>query len=385
LKALIKSLENKTLNEKRTTLVYIVFFSSKNMNTKKGGRPMEEIAYLAMDLHARSFTLAQIDEQGTFKGDIDLPTSENNIIIALKSLKAKRKYLTIEQGPLTYWAAQVASPYVDQVIPCDPRANALIYKNPYKKDKVDTKNLCRLLRLGELNHVYQPESDQRAIFKAASLHYVDLRNQLIRFKQKIKAMYRHWGIIDVFTDTVYSKSGRNRYLARIMQVPIRHQLLRLYHLMDQTAQMRKTALKSLKTLGRNYPEIQEFIKIPGIADVHAHLFDAFIQTPQRFAKRSQLWKYCRLSITDRSSDGKPLGYQRIDRAGIGELKALSYRAFVAAMRGDNEVKRFYQQSLQRTHSRKHARLNTQRKILAVMYTIWKKGVAYQPELFAGSA
>lgn len=346
---------------------------------------MEEISYLAMDLHARSFTLGQIDEKGVFKGDIDLPTSENNIITALKSLKTKRKYLTIEQGPLTYWAAQVASPYVDQVIPCDPRANALIYKNPYKRDKVDTKNLCRLLRLGELNRVYQPENDQRAVFKAASLHYVDLRNQLIRLKQKVKAMYRHWGVIDVFTDTVYSKSGRDRYLARIMQIPIRHQLLRLYHLMDQTEQMRKTALKSLKTLGRNYPEIQEFIKIPGIADIHAHLFDAFIQTPHRFAKRSQLWKYCRLSITDRSSDGKPLGYQRIDRAGIGELKALSYRAFVAAMRGDNEVKRFYQQSLQRTHSRKHARLNTQRKILAVMYTIWKKGVAYRPELFAGSA
>jgi len=81
----------------------------------------------------------------------------------------------------------------------------------------------------------------------------------------------------------------------------------------------------------------------------------------------------------------PLGYQRIDSAGIGELKAISYRAFVAAMKGENEVKRFYHQSLQRTHNRKHARLNTQRKILAAMYTIWKKGVAYRPELFAPSA
>ncbi|MFC1811882.1 hypothetical protein ACFL03_04265 [Thermodesulfobacteriota bacterium] len=57
---------------------------------------------------------------------------------------------------------------------------------------------------------------------------------------------------------------------------------------------------------------------------------------------------------------------------------------MAAMKGDNEVKRFYLDSLQRTHNRKHARLNTQRKILAVIYSIWKKGAAYQPELFAGS-
>jgi len=346
---------------------------------------MDKIAYLAMDLHARNFTLGQMDEHGFFRGTVDLPTSEKNIMVALSSVKAKRKVLTIEQGPLTYWAAQVAAPYVDQVIPCDPRANALIYKNPYKKDKVDTKNLCQLLRLGALHHVYQPQDDNRAIFKATALHYIDLRNQLTRLKQKTKAMYRNWGTIDLFTDSVYSKSGRDHYLAKIKQTPIRNQLLRLYYLMDQTEKMRKAALQTLKKLGRNYPEIKQFMKIPGIADINAHLFDAFIQTPHRFVKTSQLWKYCRLSITDRSSDGKPLGYQRIDRAGIGELKALSYRAFMAAMKGENEVKRFYHQSLQRTLNRKHARLNTQRKILAVMYSIWKKGVAYRPELFSPSA
>ncbi len=345
---------------------------------------MKKIAYLAMDLHANNCTLGQMDDGGSFLGNIEFPTSENNIIHGLKSIKAKEKYLTIEAGTLTYWAAQVANPFVSQVIVCDPRENALIYKNPYKKDKVDTRNLCRLLRLGELNHVYQPENDDRAIFKTAAQHYIDLRNQLIRFKQKIKAMYRHWGVINVFTDAVYSNSGRDKYLKQIKHLPIRNQLSRLYYLMDQTEVMRKSALKSMKQLGRRYAEIRQFVKIPGIADISAHVFDAFIQTPHRFAKKNRLWKYCRLSVTDRSSDGKPLGFQRIDPSGIGELKALSYRAFMASMKSDNEVKRFYLHSLKHTHNRKHARLNTQRKILAVMYSIWRKGAAYQPELFAGS-
>ena len=170
---------------------------------------MRKIAYLAMDLHANNCMLGQMDDDGSFRGNIEFPTSENNIIHALKSVKAKEKYLTIEAGTLTYWAAQVANLYVSQVIICDPRENALIYKSPYKKDKVDTRNLCRLLRLGELKHVYQPENDDRAIFKAAAQHYIDLRNQLIRFKQKIKAMYRHWGIINVFSDSVYSSSCRD--------------------------------------------------------------------------------------------------------------------------------------------------------------------------------
>jgi len=345
---------------------------------------MRNIAYLAIDLHARTFTIGEMDGKGQFIGNREFPTSENHIIQALESVNAKHKLLTIEEGPLTYWAAQVAHPYVDQVIPCDPKENTLIYKSPYKKDKTDTHRLCRLLRLGELKQVYHPANDDRAIFKAAARHYIDLRNQLTRLKQKLKAMYRHWGIIEIFNKTVYTSKGRVKYLQQVKHFSIKKQLLELYHLMDQTDAMRKSALKNMKQLGRNYPEIREFKKIPGIHDIHSHIYDAFIQTPHRFNKSSRVWKYCGLSITDRSSDGKPLGFKRIDPSGVRELKALSYRAFVSAMSGDNEVKRYYSASLNRCHDRRHARLNTQRKILETMYTIWKKGVPYRPELFSES-
>ena len=89
-------------------------------------------------------------------------------------------------------------------------------------------------------------------------------------------------------------------------------------------------------------------------------------------------------MTERTSDGKPLGYKRLEKSGLGELKAVSHRAFMAAMKGDNDVKRFYLASLKRTHDAVHARLNTQRKILGTMYSLWKKGASYQSRLFLGS-
>ena len=52
---------------------------------------MGKTVYLAMDLHARNFTLGQMNEHGFFKGTVDLPTSEKNIMVALKSVYAKRK------------------------------------------------------------------------------------------------------------------------------------------------------------------------------------------------------------------------------------------------------------------------------------------------------
>jgi transposase len=342
---------------------------------------MRKIAYLSMDVHARNSVLGDMDGDGKFLGNRPFITCENGIIKALKAIKAKSKYLVIEAGPMSNWVAQVASDYVTEVIICDPRENALIYKSSKKNDKVDTKKLCRLLRLGEFKAVYRPQNDQRAIFKAAVQHYLDLRDQLTSLKQKIKAMYRQWGVIDVFTDSVYSASGRDKFLALVQHPPICLQLKRLYTLLDATAAMKLTAQKSMQALGRGYAEIKEFIKIPGMGPIGAHCFDAYIQTPHRFAKRSRLWKYCRLAVTDCTSDGKPLGYKRLDKSGINELKALSYRAFLSAFKGDNEVKRFYLNSLQRTHDRKHARLNTQRKILSVMLSIWRKGQAYRPELF----
>lgn len=342
---------------------------------------MSKIAYIALDLHTRTCTLGVMDAAGHFLGNRRFQTSEKELIDALRVVKAKMKHLVIEEGPLTRWAAQIAIQHVDRVVTCDSRENALIYRSPNKRDAVDTVKLCRLLRLGELKHVYQPESDHRAIFKASARHYIDLRYQLIAIKQKIKAIFRYWGVIDCFGTRLYSVKGREGYLQQISHAAVHQQLRRLYELMDYHVQAKESAKTELKGLGRRYPEIRQFKKISGIGALGAILFDAFIQTPHRFANKRQLQRYCRLGITECSSDGKPLGYKRLDPSGIGELKALSHRAVAASLRGDNEVKGFYQQSLARTHNKVHARLNTQRKILAVMYGLWKKGEAYRPELF----
>src|SRR5437867_8030254 len=90
-------------------------------------------------------------------------------------------------------------------------------------------------------------------------------------------------------------------------------------------------------------------------------------------------------ITDRTSDNKPLGYQRLDRRGNRELKNLSYHAWRTACKsttGPNAIKAFYHQSRQRTGSVRHARLNTQRKILESMWLMWLRQKRFEPEKFA---
>ncbi len=109
-----------------------------------------------------------------------------------------------------------------------------------------------------------------------------------------------------------------------------------------------------------------------------------MQTPHRFPTIAKLWRWIGLAITDRSSSGKPLGYERLEQAGHGELKAVSYQAWKAGAlqcKEPNEVSRFYQRSLANSTTPLAARLNTQRKIIHVMWTLWRGQRCYNPQAF----
>lgn len=342
--------------------------------------------YMAIDAHARNCVLGCMSAKGEFQRTWTFKTGERELIRHVDGVEAGTKLLAIEEGTLTYWIAQTIRPYVTDVLIADPKQNPSISRNAMKNDKVDVRQLCRLLRLGELHRVYHPEDDSRAVFKAAVQQYLEFRNQESTLKQKVKAKFRGWGVQDIEGTHIYNPRKRDEFLERIKQKAVKHQLSRLYVMLDMALKMQELALEECLRLARAYPEIQEFKKIPGVGDVGALIFDAYIQTPHRFIHKSPLFRYCQLAVTDRSSDGKPLGFKRLDRAGNSELKAMSYRAFLCAMRvkRENEVRTFYENSKRNTGNPTRARLNTQRKIISVMHGIWRKGEEYNPKLFLGS-
>lgn len=161
---------------------------------------------------------------------------------------------------------------------------------------------------------------------------------------------------------------------------------RLYSQHDHAVAQWKETLQEVERVGGEFWEVRQFQRIPGVGPMAAHVFSAIIEEPGRFANKHQLWKYSQLGITDRTSDNKPLGYQRLDRRGNRELKNLSYHAWRTACKSTtrpNPIQSFYQQSRLRTGSVRHGRLNTQRKILETMWMIWLRHQPFDPERFAG--
>ena len=155
--------------------------------------------------------------------------------------------------------------------------------------------------------------------------------------------------------------------------------------MDGALENESKARRLMIQQGKHFPEIMLLQSVPGVGRIGAHLFSAYIQEPARFEKPSQLYRYCRLGIRDRSSDNKPLGYQQLDRHGHGVLKAMTYRAWLTAMRlKKGPIYQFYLASLKRSGNEVHARLNTQRKVLMTLWTMWKNNAMFEAAKFFGT-
>jgi hypothetical protein len=100
--------------------------------------------------------------------------------------------VTFEEGTVASWLYDLLKPPVTELIVCDPRKNALL-KGGNKNDKVDARKLSELLRAGMLSPVYHGEQGVHTL-KELARSYLTLTKDLTRVMNRIKGLYRSWGI-----------------------------------------------------------------------------------------------------------------------------------------------------------------------------------------------
>lgn len=339
--------------------------------------------YVGLDMGSSGFHQVGMDRDKTVVVDRKFDTSEANLIRAFDDIKGE-VHVHLEAGELAAWVRRVLKGGVARIVVSHPKSNAWIAKDPLKRDRLDATKLADLLRMDQVHEVYYADEDHRTLFKQIVQHYDDVTSQEVRLKNKIKAAFREQGVIAKGTD-VYTGGGRDKFLSAVPAAAAREAITQLYELMDVTLKAQKSALKLMKRESQKYPEIARFDAVPGLGVISSCRFSAYIQTPHRFSAKRKLWRYCRLGITDRRSDGKPLGRQALDWNGNGRLKEMSRTAFIGALQTseDNLFKRTYRGVLQRTHNETHARLTTQRKILAVLWAMWKRGTSFDDRIEKG--
>ncbi len=336
--------------------------------------------YGGLDVGSSVCELVVINDEGLRVYAAKFSTSEHNLIVHVQEARKRcsgELHLALEEGEMAQWIAGILRREVTRLVVCDPKRNHWIARDPGKSDRVDAHKLAMLLKGEFVREVYHPEDQDRAEFKRVVQHYHDMTENQADLKRQIKSKFRKYGIIPRGTRIFNSKS-REASLSMLPSEHSRQMVRQLFELLDSAVKAQKQAFKLMSPMGRSFPEVARFQEVPGIGPVWSCTFSAYIQTPQRFRNRRKLWKFCRLGVTNRQSNGEPLGYQRLDRNGVGMLKQLSYQAFCSTMKGENEFRTHYLQSLERTKDRTNARLSTQRKILAVLYGMWKRNEPYRP-------
>lgn len=338
------------------------------------------IVYVGLDLGSSSFHQVAISSAGAVTVNRSFSTSEANLRKAMTDLRGEI-HVHLEAGELAPWVAAVIEPLVQRLVCSHPRDNAWIAKDGDKCDRVDAFKLAELLRLNRFKQVRYPPDQPRRNFKTLVQHYDELTMQQARLKTKVKARLRMQGVI-VTGERLFSISGRKPVLAQVKSRDVRIAISQLYEVLDQSVVAQAQAKLLMLRAAQAFPEIKLFRTAPGVGPIGACRFSAYIHTPQRFSSKRKLWKYCRLSVSHRSSNGKPLRRPKLDCSGCGRLKDVSRKAFDASVRGakDNGFKRTYQRALEATHDATHARLTVQRKIVSTLRAMWLNKTPYRDEL-----
>ena len=338
--------------------------------------------YAGMDIHASNTVIQTIGPNGAEVQQREVPTQADQLISWARGYWLGPLQVILEQGTHARWVASALAPWVDRLVICDPAENALVHRGGIKNDRTDAHKLARLLRLGEYKPVWWQPLEARHLFKSRMKMYLHQRKAKAAAIQRLTHYLRHIGVRIPTGQSRFSFGRAGRWIDQITSGEHRSlaeqklAFIRYHH--KQAVEI----FRDIREQGNNYWEIAEFAKIPGIGPVGSHLFSALVEDPHRFARRNQVYQFCQLGIVSRSSAGQP-ARKRLDKRGYGELKATSYRAWLSAVnaKDDNEVKRFWKASSGRAASQRNARLNTQRKIINVMWSLWKNAQSYDPDKF----
>lgn len=92
----------------------------------------------------------------------------------------------------------------------------------------------------------------------------------------------------------------------------------------------------------------------------------------------KLVSYAGLDVSEQQS-GDKVGRTRISKKGNAHIREALYMPALCASRFDQKMKCFYSRLTQRQNAKKQSVIAVMRKLLVVIYTLWKNGQDYNPQ------
>jgi len=234
-----------------------------------------EVKYIGMDVHKEAIVIAVQNENGKLVMETIVETKASSILQFLHGLRGEL-HVTWEEGTWAAWLYDLLQPQVQHIVVCNPRRNALL-KEGSKSDKVDAQKLADLLRTGMLRPVYHGEHGLRTL-RELGRSYQTISKDLTRVMNRLKALYRGWGIPCAGTQ-VYAARAREEWLDKLPQAGVRRRAELLYQQLDGLQALRREVRPEWLAESRKYKAAKLLRQIPCIGPIRAARLIALMQTP----------------------------------------------------------------------------------------------------------
>src|SRR5882762_7105787 len=270
---------------------------TNELSPKEATQMSHEVKYIGMDVHKEAIVIAVLNGSGKQVMETIVETKARSILQFIHGLRGEL-HVTWEEGTWAAWLYDLLQPQVQHIVVCNPRRNALL-KEGSKSDKVDARKLAELLRTGMLRPVYRGENGLRTLRELAR-SYQTIGKDLTRVMNRLKALYRGWGIACAGTQ-VYAPRYREEWLGKLPQAGVRRRAELLYQQLDGLQALRRNLRPEFLAESRKHKAAKLLRQIPCIGPIRAGLLIALIQTPHRFRSKRQLWTYSGLGIETHDS------------------------------------------------------------------------------------
>lgn len=334
--------------------------------------------YLGLDIH-RDFIEVAIAEGGEIRSGRRVVMDPESLELFAQSL-APDDQVVMEVSGNAWEVARIIRAHVSRVVVVSP-SDTGIRQARAKTDRLDARALARLLASGELDSVWVPDDQTRAMRRR-----LQRRSRLVGIRTKAKneihaALIRRLIPKPAFSD-LFGRAGR-RWLAKL-ELPTEEQetvdsALRQLDFADAeiTAIERVVAGEALES-----PEVLRLMTVPGVNVITAATFMAAIGDIRRFPDKRKLVAYLGLDPRVRQSGSSEARGGPISKQGSASGRHALVEASWSAVKSPGPIKAFYE----RTKARRGAQVAivaSARKLACLFWVLLSRGEDYaygQPSL-----
>ena len=326
--------------------------------------------YLGIDVHKRYAQVAVMDENGHIVEEVRVENANLDDLAqryagAQAALEATSNY---------YHIHDTLSEHLDVTVAHPKELNQIAHSDK-KTDRVDAKELARMVRLNSVPESYVPTDDIREARALVRGRQTLVENRT-KYANKVHGLLSDHGI----TEDVKPLSVEGREFLRELSLPTPwNSLLESYlEVIETLTEEIHNLDETIEERAGSPSETQLLMTIPGVSYYTALTIYAELGEISRFDGDKEVVSYVGLNpVIRESGDSRIEG--SISKRGSGRVRWLLVQAAHTAVHtcNDEYLSRFYNRLASRKNSQK-AIVATARKILVSIYHMLDRGEVYDP-------